>query len=141
LHKTPGQRKRERNLKKNRPGGDDNPDGKIVTKTREYNRPIKARARELLEDASYIEALRDRLIAGEAGAIEAWLYRYGYGDPKPDRADEEAERQRFEDIRKEVKEIIAEGKKDGKVLDIAVGRSSRRLTELPAPGRLDDSRN
>ena len=135
--KTAAQRKREANLKKNRPGGDDNPDGKIVTKKRELSRPLRERARQLLEDPDYCDALADRLISGEAGAIEALLYRYGYGEPKADKADEEAERQRFEDIRKEVQEIIKEGKKDGKVLDIAVGRSSRKLTRLPEPGRLD----
>jgi|GEM_PF-1753937 len=127
------------NLTKGRhhPGSDSAPDGRIVTKKREYARPLRERARELLEDPEYIEALRDRLIAGEAGALESWLYRYGYGEPKPDKADEEQERQRFEDIREEVKAIIAG--KEGKVLAMAVGRSTRKkLTKLPAPRKLMD---
>jgi len=135
--KTPGQKKREKNLKRTHPGADDNPDGKIVTKKRQYSRPLRERAREMLEDPDYLEALQARLLVNEAGAVEVWLYRYGYGEPKADKRDEEAERESFEKIRREVQEIIKKGKQEGKVLDLAVGRASRRLTRLPEPGRLD----
>jgi hypothetical protein len=129
--------RRRANLKKSVPGGDDNPDGKIVTKKRQYSRPLRERAREMLEDPDYCEALAARLLIGEAGAVEVWLYRYGYGEPKADKRDEQEERERFEAIRKEVQDIIEKGKAEGKVLDIAVARSSRRLTKLPEPGPLD----
>ena len=132
----PNTKGHSKTLQRHHPGSDDCPDGKIVTKKREYNRPLRERARQLLENPEYVEALQDRLVAGEAGAIEAWLYRYGYGDPKPDKADEEDQRQRFEDIREEVKAIIAG--KEGKVLAMAVGRRSRKLTKLPAPRKLMD---
>ncbi len=101
-----------------------------VAAKREAAKPIRERARALLEDPKYLENLQKRLIAGEAGALEIWLYRYGYGDPKADKADEEERKEEFERIRAEVQEVIRAGGKEAKVLDIAIQRSSRKLTRL-----------
>ncbi len=95
--------------------------------------PLKERARALLENPEYLESLQQRLIDGEAGALEVWLYRYGYGDPKLDKAEEEEQKEEFERIRAEVRAVISKGGQEGKILDIAIQRSSRKLKRLPHP--------
>lgn len=104
----------------------------LVAKTKAAA-PIRERARALLENPAYLKNLQKRLIAGEAGALEIWLYRYGYGEPKADRGEEEEQKQEFERIRAEVQKVIKEGGKEGKILDISIQRSSRKLTRLAHP--------
>lgn len=134
-----GRKRSEANLKPTmqKPGGDGN---KNLTAQRIANLPMKERARALLENPDYLEALQQRLVDGEAGALEVWLHRYGYGDPKVDKADEEEQKQEFERIRAEVTKVIQEGGHEGKVLDIAIQRSSRKLrrVSLPEPENAGD---
>lgn len=139
--------KRNRNLRKSRPGDPENGknlnaplvtiEGDILVgkEKRAYSRTLKLRARQLLEDPEYIESLRLRLIAGEAGAMETWLARYGYGDPKPDTEEEELRKREFEKARQEVKQILREGRESGKVLPLRRRRSG--LATLPMPGPLE----
>jgi hypothetical protein len=125
---TPGTKKRQGNLVKARPG--EGPDGKSVTKKRQASESVRDRCRGLLEDPDYVKALKLRLLIGEAGAVEVWLYRYAYGDPKPDKADQEEEREHFERIRAEVMQAISTGDKGAKILDISIQRASRKLTRV-----------
>ncbi len=43
---------------------------------------IREFARSLFEDPAYKEALRERLIKGQAGSMEVQLFHYAYGKPK-----------------------------------------------------------
>ena len=47
---------------------------------------IRDFARNLLEDPAYKEALRERLIKGQAGSVEIQLLHYAYGKPKSEEA-------------------------------------------------------
>jgi len=47
---------------------------------------IRDFARNLLEDPAYKEALRARLIKGQAGSVEIQLLHYAYGKPKSEEA-------------------------------------------------------
>lgn len=47
-------------------------------------------ATRLIEDPEYIQRLRDRLLAGTAGAVEIMLWHYAYGKP-PDRIESMAQ--------------------------------------------------
>lgn len=60
------------------PGNPGRPKGIPNKNTRE----IKEASRALLEDPLYLEALRIRLLRGEAGPVEPLLYHYAYGKPK-----------------------------------------------------------
>lgn len=42
---------------------------------------IRALARSLVEDPTYLAALRHRLAAGKAGSLEPLLFAYAYGRP------------------------------------------------------------
>jgi hypothetical protein len=42
---------------------------------------VRALARALIDDPEYRAALRQRLVAGTAGAMETLLWSYGYGRP------------------------------------------------------------
>ena len=127
-------KKRTSNLLPARVGGEGN---KGLTAQRIKNLPLKERARALLESPDYLEALQQRLVDGEAGAIEVWLYRYGYGDPKVDKAEDEEQKEEFERIRAEVVQAIKEGKLETKVLDISIQRSSRKLRRVSLPENED----
>jgi hypothetical protein len=68
---------------------------------------VRAMAARLVEDEEYQENLQKRLRTGEAGAMEIWLWRWAYGDPKRStEAESERDRQTFAQIRKELKAII-----------------------------------
>jgi hypothetical protein len=55
---------------------------------------IRALARSLVEDPTYLAALRHRLAAGKAGSLEPLLFAYAYGRPTERPADPaEASRQ------------------------------------------------
>lgn len=105
---------------------------KVAAKVK-ADKPIRDRAKALLENDDYLVNLQKRLNAGEAGALEIWLYRYAYGDPRADKGEEEEQRQEFERVRAEVQKVIKEGKEEGKILDISIQRSSRKLTRLAHP--------
>lgn len=71
--------------------------------------PVRELARKLIEDETYQTNLQKRLNEGTAGAIEIWLWRWGYGDPKKgeDREAEE-DRRRFTEMRSSVLVLIRE---------------------------------
>ena len=121
------------NLVTPEPGGEGNPG---LTAQRLKNLPLKERARALLEDKEYLTSLQLRLNAGEAGALEVWLYRFGYGDPKIDKSREEDELERFEEMRSLLRQVLADPKK-AKALEIAVSRRKTlrrpKLAALPLP--------
>jgi hypothetical protein len=55
---------------------------------------IRALARSLVEDPTYLAALRRRLAAGKAGSLEPLLFAYAYGRPtEPPKDPAEASRQ------------------------------------------------
>lgn len=70
-------------------------------------------ASSLIDDPIYRIKLLRRLRNGEAGNIEVWLWRWKLGDPAPAaQATEENDRKRFEDLRAEVRQLIASGGAD-----------------------------
>ena len=42
---------------------------------------IRELARGFVDDPAYRDALRERLLAGEAGSMELWLWQHAYGKP------------------------------------------------------------
>ena len=131
---TLGNARSKKNLVMKKPG--EKQDVSTLVKKREAAKPFRERARALLERPKYLKNLAKRLDAGEAGALEIWLHRYAYGEPKADRGEEEERREEFERIRAEVMSVIKAG--EGKVLDIAIQRSSRKLTRLTHPADDED---
>lgn len=87
-------------------------------------------ALDILNDPEYRTNLKKRLIAGEGGAIEVWVWRIGYGEPQKDESEAEAIRLRFEAAREEVREFLKSHPQQAHVLDAAV-QGARRL--LPRP--------
>ncbi len=71
--------------------------------------PVREMARKLVEDEKYQKNLQIRLRDGTAGAMEIWLWRWSYGDPKKgeDREGEE-DRRRFMEMRTSVLALIRE---------------------------------
>lgn len=96
-------------------------------------------ALSILNDPTYRENLLKRMVAGEGGAIEVWIWRIGYGEPQKDDTDNEMERARFEAIRAGVKEFLKTHPQQAHVIDAAVMGATRVLPRpmLPPP-REDD---
>ena len=63
-------------------------------------------ARGLITDPAYQKKLRARLLEGSLGNLEIWLWRYAGGDPKPDDAEMEEQKQRFMELRERLQLLM-----------------------------------
>lgn len=96
----------------------------------------RAHALSILNDPDYQRNLLERMIAGEAGAIEVWIWRLGYGEPRKDETEDELARERFAAMRAEVREFLRSHPEQARVIDAKVQGAVRML---PAPrGNGDD---
>jgi hypothetical protein len=59
-----------------------NPRGRLRGAPNKATQEVRALARRLVEDRDYQASVRQRLRAGEAGALEPLLWHYAYGKPK-----------------------------------------------------------
>ena len=66
-----------------RPPGSDKTPGSGRRRGTPNKRQVLSReiARSFIDDPAYRDALRARLLAGEAGSMEVLLWHYGYGRP------------------------------------------------------------
>jgi len=84
-------------------------------------------ALDILNDPDYRANLKKRMIAGEGGAIEVWIWRIGYGEPQKDDGEAEVQRQRFEAARAEVREYLKRNPQGAHILDAAAMGATRVL--------------
>lgn len=106
-------------------------DGRFGT---ERQREAKKIAAKLLDDPDYLAALKDRLIAGEAGQMEVLLWRYRHGEP-PKAENEESKLMlaRLEEGRRKLAEFMQQHPQAAQVLDAKVVKRKA----LPFPGVTD----
>lgn len=69
-----------------RPGQSGNPSGRLPGTRNQSTVEVREMATRLIGDPEYLERLRERLLAGTAGAVEIMLWHYAYGKP-PDRVE------------------------------------------------------
>lgn len=87
-------------------------------------------ALEILEDPTYKESLKKRMIAGEAGPIEVWVWRIGYGDPPRAREDDSDDQERFDRLRKRLRAFMKESPEEARTLAGIIAKQ-RQLPEVP----------
>lgn len=104
-------------------GFDRDEKGRITTSRAEIGRQ---NALSILCDPEYQASLRTRMIAGEGGAIEVWLWRIGHGDPPKQRDDDVDEQARFAKRREAMQKFMREHPIEAAVLARAVAKG-----ELP----------
>ncbi len=109
------------------------PDGRFETPRSEMGR---AHALDILNDEQYRAKLKERMVAGEGGAIEVWIWRIGYGDPQKDEAESERQKAQFEAVRAEVREFLRRNPHAANVIDAQVQGAT---TVLPRPRLLKAS--
>jgi len=103
---------------------------KLAKKTQFDAREV---ARNLITDPDYQEKLRERLLEGSLGNLEIWLWRYAGGDPKPDDAEMEAQKKRFEELRGRLQQLLRESPEKARILEAeVVGKKT-----LPLPKALE----
>ena len=106
-------------------------DGQFGT---EKQRKAKELARGLVEDPDYLDALRARLLAGEAGNMEPLLWRYAHGDPpKGDNEDNKRMMERLAATREELSTFIRDHPESARILEAKVVKRKA----LPFPGVTD----
>lgn len=91
-------------------------------------------ARDLITDPEYQEKLRARLLEGSLGNLEIWLWRYAGGDPKPDDAEMEAQKKRFEELRGRLQLLLKESPDKARALEAGVLGKKKAL---PLPRQLE----
>ena len=84
-------------------------------------------ARKLVEDPKYLRGLKKRLIAGIAGPVEVWIWRYAYGEPEKNEAERQRELERFERMREQLRHFLEKAPERAAVLDASVQRAPRLL--------------
>ncbi len=82
-------------------------------------------ALSILNDPDYQTNLKARMVAGEGGAIEVWIWRIGYGEPQKDEAESERQKARFDSIRAEVREFLKRNPHQANIIDAQVQGASR----------------
>lgn len=87
-------------------------------------------ARRLVENPRYQRELLKRLVAGVAGPIEVWLWRYAWGDPEKNEQEQERMRERYEQMRTQLLEFLKAAPERAAQLDAAV-QGAKRLLPLP----------
>jgi hypothetical protein len=55
--------------------------GRVKGSLNVAQRDVRAVARALIEDPAYVDALRVRLLEGQAAPVEALIWHYAYGKP------------------------------------------------------------
>lgn len=101
--------------------------GRITTARSEMGR---AHALDILCDPAYRERLKLRMIAGEGGAIEVWLWRIGYGDPPKARDDDSDDRARFDRRREAMQKFMREHPREAAMLAQLVARGEEPPKEI-----------
>lgn len=91
-------------------------------------------ARNLITDPEYQEKLRQRLLEGSLGNLEIWLWRYAGGDPKPDDAEMEAQKKRFEELRGRLQLLLRDSPEKARTLEAGVLGTKKAL---PLPRQLE----
>jgi len=95
---------------------------------------VRALAAKLVEDETYQKNLQKRLNAGEAGAMEVWLWRWAYGDPKrATDAQGERDKQRFAEIRSEIRTLIQKPGLHAELEEKILARATIALPPRTAP--------
>lgn len=84
-------------------------------------------ALSILNDDQYRENLLKRMRAGEAGAVEVWVWRIGYGEPQKDDTDEAAMRARMAAVRETVLGLLRDHPEKAHALSAVVEGASRIL--------------
>ncbi len=84
-------------------------------------------ALDILNDPDYRANLKTRMVAGEGGAIEVWIWRIGYGDPQKDEAEAERQKAHFEAVRAEVREFLRSHPHAANVIDAQVQGATKLL--------------
>lgn len=103
--------------------------GKITTTRSEMGRQ---HALDILLDPGYQNQLKQRMIAGEGGAIEVWLWRIGYGDPPKQREDDGEERARFERRREAMQIFMRDHPEEAALFAKLIAKGLKPPAELVA---------
>lgn len=87
-------------------------------------------ALDILTDPLYRENLKKRMVMGEGGAIEVWLWRIGYGEPQKDETENELQRAKFEAMRAAVRDYLQAHPDQANIIDAQV-QGARRVMPRP----------
>ena len=109
--------------------------GRIETSRAEMGR---THALEILNNEDYRNNLKARMVAGEGGAIEVWLWRIGYGDPAKPKEDGSEDEARFLRIREKLRSFMMENPDEARVMAALLARGPRALLE-PSPAPVPDA--
>ena len=94
---------------------------------------VREVAAKLLDDEKYQQNLQKRLNAGEAGAMEVWLWRWRYGDPKrATDAEGSRDREHYAEIRKEIRLLIQTPGLHAELEERVLARGAVPAPQLPA---------
>jgi hypothetical protein len=94
-------------------------------------------ALEILEDPKYREKLMERMRLGDAGPIEVWIWRIGYGDPPRARDDDDGDAERFERMRVRLREFMKRHPDEARELRRAIAKGLAEDKALPPPADED----
>jgi hypothetical protein len=98
----------------------------------------RTHALEILNNEDYRNNLKARMVAGEGGAIEVWLWRIGYGDPAKPKEDGSEDEARFLRIREKLRSFMMENPDEARVMAALLARGPRALLE-PSPAPVPDA--
>lgn len=102
--------------------------GRITTSRSEIGRQ---HALDILSDPMYRAGLKARMVAGEGGAIEVWLWRIGYGDPPKPREDSGDDEARWIRARERLRAFMKENTEDARAMAELVARGMPLLPPGP----------
>ena len=103
--------------------------GRITTSRSEMGRK---HALDILSDPKYQKSLKERMIAGEGGAIEVWIWRIGYGDPPRAKEDDGEDRARFDRRREAMQKFMREHPREAAILAQFVAKGEEPPAEIKA---------
>lgn len=99
----------------------------------------RTHALDILCDPKYRRNLKKRMIAGEGGAIEVWMWRIGYGDPQKDETENELQKAKFDAMRAALHKYLTEHPEQANILDSHLQGAPRVLPRpMLLPPKTDD---